>query len=542
MDKNIIKSKIIKELKPILNKLGIEKDDLLIEPKVKADFASNVALGNKGKNPMELAKKIVKELEPKLTSLGLKSVEIATPGFLNFYIDDQTIIKSLNQIIKQNENFGRGKLKGNLNIEWVSANPTGYLHIGHARNAAIGSALYNICTFAGLSVLREYYINDGGNQINTLAQSIFARYKQFYEPDFPMPEDCYGGQDIVWNAEQIRTKHGDKFKDLKELNDEALKVFKKEGVANFLKQIKVDLKKFKCGFDIWFSEKTLYANNSKRILDTIKKLKNHFEADGSTWLRTTKYGDDKDRVVIKSNGDFTYFAPDIAYHDKKFKNSGKDPIIMNIWGADHLSYITRMKIAMQDLGYDPNKLIVLCLQLVRLMKDGQEYKMSKRKGTSFWLRDFVDLVGVDSARFILLDRTYNSKLDFDINIATSKSNDNPVFLIQYANARSYQLLKKSKLDVSKLKATNIDNELDKKLVSTLLEFPEVIISSATKYLTHLLTQYLIRVAKEFNSWYSNTEKIIGSKNEMNSLTIARAVNIVLENGLRLLGVSSKHKM
>ncbi|WP_027334654.1 arginine--tRNA ligase [Mycoplasmopsis felifaucium] len=539
MNKLELKEKLLKTLQTIGKELGLEKEILLIEPKGHADLTTNMAMGNKGLNPHDLAEQIVSKINKE--EFGLESVEIAGPGFINFNIANDSFVKAVNEIIKKGKDYGKGNNKGNLNIEFVSANPTGYLHVGHARNAAIGSTVANIVEFSGINVTREYYINDAGNQINMLAESVFARYQQIFDESYPMPEEAYRGEDIIWCASEFYKKYNDKYKGSK-LDGEVLEIFMNESVELFLQEVKKDCKDFGVWFDIFFSEKSLYNDNRKRINEAISELGNTYVKDGATWLKTTIHGDDKDRVLIKSDGTLTYFAPDIAYHRIKFARTGKDAVIMNVWGADHSGYIKRMKCAMEDLGLDADKLVVLCMQLVRLIKNGEEFKMSKRRGTSFFLRDFVELVGKDSARFILLDRTYNSKLDFDIDIATSKTNDNPVILVQYANARAFSLLSKSTFDMNNVKATKFTSEADTKLISTLLEFPEIIEKSAEKYLTHLLTQYLIRLAKEFNSWYSNSPKLIGNENEESMLALVKAVNITLENGMRLLEVSTPHEM
>lgn len=501
-----------------------------------------MAMGNKNQNPHKLAEEIVKKVLTKKEELHIKDIEVAGPGFINFFLSSESFVDGVNDVLAKGINYGRGNREGNINIEFVSANPTGYLHVGHARNAAIGSTIANIIEFSGWKVVREYYINDAGNQINLLAQSVFSRYQQIFDKSFPMPEESYKGEDITWAANEFYKKYGDKYKGTK-LENDALALWKEESVKLFLEQIKIDLDNFGVWFDIWFSEKSLYNDDASIIKKTIKSLTDIYEKDGATWLRTTSYGDDKDRVLVKSDGTYTYFVPDIAYHNIKFQRTGKDAVVMDVWGGDHSGYIKRMQIAMEDMKHDPKKLVVLCMQLVRLMKNGEEYKMSKRKGTSFFLRDFIDLVGKDSARFILIDRTYNSKLDFDINIATSKTNDNPAVLVQYANARAHTLLTKAtNYDISNLKATKFDSQRDEKLIATILEFPEIIQKSAEKYMTNLLTQYLIKLAKEFNSWYSNGDKIIGHENEESLLALAKAVNITLENGMKLIEISIPHDM
>ncbi|MDJ1647719.1 arginine--tRNA ligase [Mycoplasma phocimorsus] len=535
-----INNLILNELKIIANKLGIERIPVLIDSRGHGDFTSNIAMGNK-KDPIILAQEICALLEPKKAELSIEKIEIAKPGFINFYLNNNYIANALKSIVNLKDEYGKGNKKGKVNVEFVSANPTGYLHVGHARNAAIGSTIANIFEFAGMDVTREYYINDAGAQINILAESLYARYQQIFDENFSMPEECYRGEDIIWAANEFYKKYNDKYKNIL-LKKEVLKLFKEEGLSLFLCEIKKDLARFNVFFDKYFSEKSLYENNKQIIKDTLSKLKNTYQKDGATWLKTTIHGDDKDRVLIKENGEYTYFMPDIAYHNIKFNEIGKDGIVMNIWGADHSGYIKRMQCAMKDLGQKEENLNILCMQLVRLIKNGEEFKMSKRKGTSFFLREFIDIVGVDSARFILLDRTYNTKLDFDINIATSKTNDNPVILVQYANARAFSLLEKANYTYTENINTNCLSAKDIQLTKLVLEFPEIIKNSAEKQTTNMLTQYLIKLAKEFNSWYSNSPKVIESENAQTLLMIVKAVNITIENGLRLLGISIKHNM
>ncbi|OAB48975.1 arginine--tRNA ligase [Mycoplasmopsis gallinarum] len=541
MEKEKIKELILIELKAIAKELELEREPILIEPKTYADLTTNMAMGNKGKNPQEIAKQIIEKLEPKKEKLHLKNIEVAGPGFINFFLNDEMFVKAINEILAKNKNYGKGNKQGKINVEFVSANPTGFLHVGHARNAAIGSTICNILEFAGYDVVREYYINDAGNQINVLAESVFARYQQIFNSDYPMPEESYKGEDIIYAAGEIYKKYADKYKGV-ELVGETLDLFKEDSVAIFLAKIKEHLSEFGVWFDIFFSEKSLYANNEIVLKDTIKKLKNSYQKDGATWLKTTIHGDDKDRVLVKSDGAYTYFMPDIAYHNIKFERTGENGKLIDVWGADHSGYIKRMECAMEDLGHKKENFSVLCMQLVRLIKDGSEFKMSKRRGTSFFLKEFIDLVGKDSARFILLDRTHNSKLDFDIDIATSKSNDNPAILVQYANARANSLLNKANINLDELKAEKYENEKDQKLIATLLEFPEIVIKSADKYMTNLITQYLIRLAKEFNSWYSNGEKILESNNKQSLLALVKAVSIVLQNGMKLIEISIPEKM
>lgn len=539
MNKLDLKEKLESKLKEIASSLGITRSVFLTESKKHGDLTTNMALGNANIKPMELANKIVSMIN--LEEFGIKNISVANPGFINFSIGDDYLVSGVNQILKLDKNYGKGNKLGKVNVEFISANPTGFLHVGHARNAAVGSTIANILEFAGYSVVREYYINDAGNQINVLANSLWSRYKQIFYPDYSMPDESYKGEDIVWGAQKFYTKYGDKFKN-SELDKELLELVKNEAISIFMSKIQEDLANFGVWFDNYFSEKSLYENDEVKIKETIKSLKNAYENDGALWLKTTIHGDDKDRVLVKSDGSYTYFLPDIVYHQDKYKRMGTDATIINVWGADHSGYVKRMQCAVKDLGLNEQNLVVLCMQLVRLVKNGEEFKMSKRKGTSFFLNEFVKMVGKDSARFLLLDRTLNSKLDFDIDLATSQSNDNPAILVQYANARCHSLIRKANIDSNNLYATSFDKQSDNSLITTLLEFPSVVEKSADKYATHLLTQYLVKLAKEFNSWYTNSPKLIGSENEISKIALVKAVSITIENGLKLLEVSAPVSM
>lgn len=539
MNKLDLKEKLESKLKEIASSLGITRSVFLTESKKHGDLTTNMALGNANIKPMELANQIVSMIN--LEEFGIKNISVANPGFINFSIGDDYLVSGVNQILKLGKNYGKGNKVGKVNVEFISANPTGFLHVGHARNAAVGSTIANILEFAGYSVVREYYINDAGNQINVLANSLWSRYKQIFYPDYSMPEESYKGEDIVWGAQKFYAKYGDKFKNY-ELDNELLELVKNEAISIFMTKIQEDLANFGVWFDNYFSEKSLYENDEVKIKETIKNLKNAYENDGALWLKTTIHGDDKDRVLVKSDGSYTYFLPDIVYHQDKYKRMGADATIINVWGADHSGYVKRMQCAVKDLGLNEQNLVVLCMQLVRLVKNGEEFKMSKRKGTSFFLNEFVKMVGKDSARFLLLDRTLNSKLDFDINLATSQNNDNPAILVQYANARCHSLIRKANIDSNNLYAISFDKQSDNSLITTLLEFPSVVEKSADKYATHLLTQYLVKLAKEFNSWYTNSPKLIGSENEISKIALVKAVSITIENGLKLLEVSAPVSM
>ncbi|WP_436358732.1 arginine--tRNA ligase [Mycoplasma sp. 480] len=533
------KEQIIQSLKDVLNDLKIEKNIILTESKGFGDYSTNLAMTLKSdlnKNPLEIADLIVSKINKEKYSIS--KIEVAKPGFINFFVKNNIYVEEINNILKLNQNYGKQKENQFINLEFVSVNPTGFLHLGHARGAAIGATLANILEFAGNKVIKEYYINDAGNQIDLLAESVFARYLQHFGKKVEFKEDYYKGSDIKWAAHVIIKHYKDKYVN-SSINDlETRDFFKRASTSIMLGQIKRDLSLFGIKFDNFFSEKTLYKDGKIKL--ALEKLKNTYKHDGALWLKTTKYGDDKDRVLIKKDGSFTYFLPDIAYHnDKLTRNDGVTKLI-NIWGADHIGYIKRMEIAIDQLGFDSQKqLKVLTCQIVRLMKNGQELKMSKRKGITFTARELIELVGKDAVRFFMIDRTENSGLDFDVELALESSQKNPVFMIQYAYARANQLI--SKANNKEVLASSFNNENEIKLVNTLKDFPDLIKKISSNYKIHLLPEYLIKLAKDFNSFYSNS-KILNSDNEESLLALSKAVKIVLETGLKLIGVSTPERM
>lgn len=412
--------------------------DIVLElPKEKehGDLATNLAMQLTRiarRNPREIAASLVEALDTE--KAGVSRVEVAGPGFINFFMKKDFLHEVIREVIDAGEDYGRvDKGRGQkVEVEFVSANPTGSLHLGHARGAAVGDALCNVLAFAGYDVTREYYINDAGNQVANLAASIEARYKQALGLEAQMPEDGYHGEDIVGFARELAEQEGDALLSLSE--EERLTKLREYGLEKELAKIRRDLERFRVQFDIWFSETSLYEEGkTDEVLQELAQKGKSYEQDGATWLRTTDYGDDKDRVLIKQDGSFTYLTPDIAYHKVKY-GRGYDRLI-NIWGADHHGYIPRMKAAMEALGNDPDKLTVLIAQMVSLYQDGEKVKMSKRTGKAVTMEDLMDEVGVDAIRYFFTMRSMDSHLDFDMDLAISQSNDNPVFYVQYAHAR-----------------------------------------------------------------------------------------------------------
>ncbi|WP_235631838.1 arginine--tRNA ligase [Mycoplasmopsis pullorum] len=498
------------------------------------NFATNIAflLKKYAKIPvLELAQKISIELEKNEL---VEKADVAAPGFINIILSDCAFVDILKNIINKEDQYGSNLIQDEnvYNVEFVSANPTGFLHVGHARGAAIGDSLVRVLRHAGLKVVPEYWVNDAGNQIKVLVDSAKVRYFELFGQTLTMPEDCYKGSDIIWLAEQIKNKYGNKFL---ENFDQNMDEFKQICIDILLEKIRTDLAKFNVSFEIFTSEK--FVRDSGLVEKTLEKIKKYtYEKDGALFLNTTEFGDDKDRVLIKSDGSFTYFTPDIAYHDIKLQRSNK---LINVWGADHSGYIARLKIAMQCLGYNPEDIEIIVVQLVRLIKNGQEFKMSKRAGTSVTLEDLMDVSNPDCVRFNMLTRDPNTKFDFDIDLANSKDENNPVFTVQYAHSRANSVLTKAKVDYD----FNLIpfNDKTRKLLVALDQFPDVIKTVASTYKIQLLTSYLMNLANLFNSFYSNN-KILDSNHSQTLLAVTLATKRVLKLGLSLVGVSAPEKM
>ena len=549
--KTVLTDAIIKTAKNAIA-AGVVKDgtlpevQLTVPPKKEfGDFASNFAMQSARAlrcNPRVLAQYIVENLDCPY----VKKAEIAGPGFINFYLNPDWVYDMLARIVEAGENYGNLPKASDekIQLEYVSANPTGPLHVGHGRGAAVGSALANLLKAAGYDVEQEYYINDAGNQMNNLARSVNARYLELLGKEIEFPEDGYHGHDIIDTAQRIINKYGDRFLQMEEA--ERLEEFKTIAYQEKLAALKEDLERFNVRFDVWFSEKTLHeANKIKEACDRLLEKGYMYEQDGALWLKSTAFGDDKDRVVIRDNGVPTYFAADIAYHANKF-GRGFDRVI-NLWGADHHGYIARMKAAMQCMGYQPEQLEILILQMVRLLRDGQEVKMSKRTGQSVTLNELIDEVGTDAARFFFVMRSIDSQLDFDLDLAKKKSNDNPVFYVQYAHARICSIMRQvAEVGITvqgkgdyKLLTEPVEVDLIKKLG----EYPEMLATAARERAVQQVAHYVYDLAGLFHSAY-NQCRILGVNEDLQQarLAMVMAVGHVVRHALSILGVSAPEKM
>lgn len=523
---------------------------ILEKPKEKShgDYATNIAMQLAKiakKPPRKIAEEIIESFNP---AEGLiRDVEIAGPGFINFFMNNQYLTELLPTILKQKEAYGNSNI-GNgekIQVEFVSANPTGDLHLGHARGAAVGDSLSNVLEKAGFQVEREYYINDAGNQIANLALSVQARYMQALGRDWDMPEDGYHGKDIIELGKQIAEEYGEEWADAEE--QERLAFFREYGLNYELKKLEKDLEQFRVSFDNWFSETSLY--HETQITDALKLLEDKgyiFEEEGATWFRTTDFGDDKNRVLIKQDGSYTYLTPDIAYHKNKL-DRGFDKLI-NIWGADHHGYIPRMRAAIQALGYAPDTLEVEIIQMVNLFQGGERVKMSKRTGKAVTLKELMEEVGVDAMRYFFAMRSSDSHLDFDMDLAKSQSNENPVFYVQYAYARISTMLTQAKekgFDVtSEFDGSLLSSEKEEELLKRLGEFPDVVEEAASKRAPHRVTQYAYDLAAGLHSFY-NAEKVVDQDNAERTkarVALMQAVKITIGNALSIIGVQAPEKM
>jgi arginyl-tRNA synthetase len=509
------------------------------------DFATNLAM--KSARVFHKAPKLIaEELAARIQGDWLDHTQVAGPGFLNFYLKSDVIYGNLQRILDLGEAYGNLPKRQDgerIQVEYVSANPTGPLHVGHGRGAAAGSALVNLLRAAGYDVASEYYINDAGNQMNILAQSVDARYRELLGESVEFPENGYHGQDIIDTAQRIIDKDGRKY--LAMPAEERLELFKDLAYKEKLAILREDLEAFHVTYDCWFSERTLHPEAIKACVEKLKATGDIYEQGGALWLRSTKYGDDKDRVVIRENGVPTYLAADIAYHHNKFERGFTR--IINIWGADHHGYVCRVKAAMQALGHDPEKLTVLLLQMVSLYRGGEVVKMSKRSGQSVTLRELMDEVGTDAARYFFLMRSLDSQLDFDIDLAKKKSNDNPVYYIQYAHARICSIFRQAEenhlqlTEKPQLSLLKEPSEID--LIKKLEEYPEEVDRAARDYAPHRIARYSYDLAALFHGFY-NQCRIVGAPADLAEarLALARATQHVIEHSLGILGVSAPEHM
>ena len=511
------------------------------------DYATNFAMQaarTLKANPRKIAEAIV----ARLRFPWLDRAEIAGPGFINFYLKPDWLYELLQEILDQGESYGNTQTgrKQKIQIEFVSANPTGPLHVGHGRGAAFGSALANLMAAAGYDVQKEFYINDAGNQIDNLSISVEARYLELLGQTVAFPEDGYHGRDIIDTAQRIIDNAGSRY--LLMSPADRREIFKQIALEEKLAALKADLESFGVTFDVWFSERSLFENDAVAASCAELREKGHaYDKDGAFWLRSTDFGDDKDRVIIRDNGIPTYFASDIAYHDNKF-HRGFETVI-NIWGADHHGYIPRMKAAMAALGYDPDRLEVLILQMVSLYQGGELVKMSKRTGQGVTLTELIEEVGRDAARYFFIMRSLDSQLDFDLDLAKSHSNDNPVYYVQYAHARITSIHRQmaeagitfdrgAKADLSRLSTAF---ELD--LIRKLGDYPAEIAAAARDRAPHRIARYAHELAGLFHSFYNGC-RVLGVEAELTAarLALIAATQQVLRHSLGILGVAAPEKM
>lgn len=533
-------------------------------PRIEAhgDFSTNISMvmaSVQKMAPRKIAEAIITHLKD--PDNVLEKTEIAGPGFINFFINTFSWHPVLCEIHEKDMEYGASNI-GNgkkVQVEFVSANPTGPLHVGHGRGAAVGDATANILLFCGYDVQKEYYINDSGRQINTLGRSVFLRYKTLFGQETEFPEDCYQGDYIVDIATEIKDEKGDAL--LAQDEAEAISYCARLAAKNILSGIREDLESFGVVFDNWYSEQSLFDSGSvDAMMDHFRTRGSIYEKDGALWFKTSDYGDEKDRVVVRQNGLTTYFASDIAYHQDKFTR-GFDRVV-DVWGADHHGYIPRMAASIEASGRDKNQFDVILVQLVNLLREGEPVAMSTRAGEFITLQDVISEVGRDAARFIFLTRHYESPLDFDLELAKKKTNDNPVFYVQYVHARISSILRKGRerginmsegfktsnpsqgqaSEISEILRTLKEPE-EIQLIKAMTRYPETVEISGECMEPHRITYYLMNLASAFHAYY-NKHRVLADDPVLTSgrLYLIMAVQKIIRNGLRLLGVSAPEKM
>lgn len=536
---NIIKDALV------LAKYEIDANQMVIEINKNnnlGDYSTNIAmvLAKKYQQPpLTIAQILVKHIHQKYPLI--KKIDFMAPGFINIDINIEIFSLLLMKIIKEQTTYGAGQLKNIVyNIEFISANPTGLLHLGHARNAAIGDSLAKILSHLGYRVIKEYYINDAGKQIVTLAQSIFVNYQNLGGNKIVLPLDSYQGNEILEAAQMFLKNNGKKYIN-QSFNETISLIFQQFGIKYMLAEIKEDLKKFNIKMDNWFSELWLYEKNI--IPDLIKQLTHHghtYVFDEAVFLKTTTFGDDKDRVIIKKDKSYTYLLPDLAYHHLKYQRSD---MLTNIWGADHYGYILRVKAGLTMLGHDISKLHILCMQMVRIIDNGKEQKMSKRAGTSITLKTMLASIGSDALRYFMVSRAAESHLEIDLALAKQKNNENPVYYAQYVHARINQILQNYPAFEIANNISLLTTQKEKALLITLDEYVLVLQRIEKQHQPHLLTNYIQKLAKLFHSYY-NEYKVITENVDLTNqrLTLVLAIKQIMANALNLIGVKAPTKM
>jgi len=538
-----IKNELKKGIDEVLRKLHLEIPDYSLEfapEEIGGDFATNVALiagSRTEKLSIEIAEGIsraLQEVEPDT----IERIEVSKPGFINIYIVRKRWHRELAMILKEGENYGKTNIgKGmKILIEFVSANPTGPLHVGHGRGASIGDSLANILRETGYQVVKEYYVNDIGNQIDLLEKSINIRQKELRGEEVSLPEGAYRGAYVKEIAEELESKYGKK------------KSFdcREYAVQKILSWVRKDLEDFGVKFDRWFFESSLYKKNKvKKIVNSLKSKNLIYERDGAQWFKSSQFGDEKDRVVIRENKKPTYFTSDITYHYHKFRRGFKK--VINIWGADHHGYVDRIRASVAALGISPEDLKIILYQLVSLRRGGQQVSMSTREGEFVTLRQVMEEVGKDASRFFFLMRGADSRLDFDLELAKKQSPENPVYYVQYAHARICSIFReKRKKEYKKVSLTERTKEEEKEaieIIKRLSRYPEVVKNCAQRYEPHHLTGYLQDLAKCFHHYYDKYRVLSGDKSATQfRLKLVGAIQLVISNGLGLLGISAPQRM
>ncbi|HRP01837.1 MAG TPA: arginine--tRNA ligase [Candidatus Kapabacteria bacterium] len=541
-------------LQQSLNTIGVEVGEHLSinleKPKNtdNGDISSNIAflLSKKLKKaPIQIANEIVQNLN--LDKELIADINVAMPGFINFKFTPKYYQNKLNDVINIGLEYGSSEIGKDkkVNVEYVSANPTGLLHLGHGRNAIVGDIISSLYKWCGFDVTREYYFNNAGNQMNNLGKSVYARYMQQVEDkDFPLPEDAYHGEYVITIASLLKEKYANQ---LKEYNEENLKICRKFAEEWCFNAIKQTLNNLKIEHDIFFNEDTLYTDG--KITEVINEFKAKglaYEKDGALWLKLSEMGLEEDRVIVKSSGEPTYRLPDIAYHREKL-NRDYD-LIIDVFGSDHIATVPDVLAGIKALGYDVSKVKVLIHQFITLTENGNQVKMSKRTGKSYTLDDLIEEVGSDVVRFFLIMRSLNTHLEFDLALAREQSEKNPVFYLQYAHARIASIIEKVSLENIDINNINYDlNNLKEaeelNLIKFILEFPEIVENSCLKCEPQVLTEYLKELAAAFHQFYHNC-RIMGSTNEVRNarLILAQTTKVVLNNGLKILGVTAPDKM
>ena len=490
-------------------------------------------------SPQIIANNLVSKLKEN-TDL-FTEVSVAGPGFINFRVNQKHFANVIKQAIEEEKDFGSNNSGNGLkvNVEYVSANPTGDLHPGHARGAAAGDSLTRLMKFSGYDVTREFYLNDAGVQIDTMARSLQVRYLNLFGEEIPMPEDSYHGQDIIDIAKKLKSEVGAKYvsKDL----DEYIEDFKVYGLKEETAKLKRDLDLFRVEFDVWTTESSIYeAGKVEAALDKVIKSGHTYESEGALWLKTTDFGDDKDRVLIKSDKTYTYLVPDIAYHQDKF-DRGYDQLV-DLLGADHHGYINRLKAAIQILGYDMDQLEVDITQMALMLKDGEEFKMSKRTGQSISLRELISEVGVDALRYFYVDRAADSPMQLDLDLAIKQSNENPVYYAQYAHARMCSILTQGQKYRHAEDYSLINAEKEIELLKHINEFSNVIADAARLRQPHKMSNYIQKLASLFHSFYGQHKVLDENNKELTSqrLGLVLASKITLANALNLIEIGRAH--